>query len=86
VKTQTLRVLATAAGFALLIAGAASARPAGSTAAAIRVSTTMTAAEEVPTPTGQVTGARGTFSATVTRTASGAQAAWRERSRAPAAA
>lgn len=45
-------------------------------ATAITVATTMTAAQEVPTPTGDVGSARGTFTADVTATANGATLAW----------
>lgn len=37
----------------------------------------MTAADEVPTPTGNVADARGSFTATVTRSGAGATVAWR---------
>ncbi len=57
----------------LLLAGAAVARP---QATAINVATVLTAAQEVPTPTGDVAAARGTFTATVTRSGSGATMAW----------
>jgi Cu/Zn superoxide dismutase len=60
-------------GTALLVAGSAVARPAATT---ITVRTAMTAAQEVPAPTGDVSAARGTFSATVTKTDSGASLAW----------
>jgi hypothetical protein len=55
-----------ALGLALLVAGAANAR---SQATTITVGTTLDAAEEVPQPSGDVAGARGTFTATVTRSA-----------------
>jgi Cu/Zn superoxide dismutase len=45
-------------------------------ATAITVATTMSAAQEVPTPTGDVASARGTFTADVTATANGATLAW----------
>jgi hypothetical protein len=76
VKTQSLRVAAAAAGLALLASGAASARTTGSAPSAIRISTTMSAAEEVPQPRGDVANARGTFSATVRRTATGFEMTW----------
>ena len=57
----------------LLLAGAAVARP---QATAIDVATVLTAAQEVPTPTGDVAAARGTFTATVTSSGSGATMAW----------
>lgn len=58
---------------ALFVAGAAIARPAATT---IRVSTAMNAADEVPEPKGDVGGARGTFTATVTKSGSGASLSW----------
>jgi Cu/Zn superoxide dismutase len=42
----------------------------------IQLSTAMNAAQEVPAPTGDVSGARGTFTATVTRTDTGATLNW----------
>jgi hypothetical protein len=58
---------------ALLAAGAAIARP---EATSIRVSTAMNADDEVPEPKGDVSGARGTFTATVTKSGSGASLSW----------
>ena len=49
---------------ALAVAGAAAGRPQATT---IKVSALMTAAQEVPAPKGDVAAARGTFTATVTR-------------------
>jgi hypothetical protein len=64
-------------GFALTVAlvaiMSASARP---QADAIQIGTVMTAEQEVPSPTGDVANARGTFSATVTKTDTGASVAW----------
>jgi hypothetical protein len=57
----------------LTLAGAAVARP---QATAINVATVLTVAQEVPTPSGDVAAARGTFSATVTRSGSGATMTW----------
>jgi hypothetical protein len=76
VKRRALRIAAGAAGVALLVAGAASGRTNGAAADRVRIDTTMTAAEEVPTPRGDVSNARGTFSATVTRTATGGAIEW----------
>jgi hypothetical protein len=59
---------AAALGLALAVAGAAGAR---SQATTIQVTTAMTAAQEVPAPTGDVGAARGTFTATVTKASSG---------------
>jgi CHRD domain-containing protein len=60
-------------GLALLVAGSAIAR---SNANRIQVSAAMRAAEEVPTPAGNVGDARGAFTATVTRSSTGATLAW----------
>lgn len=64
---------ATACALTLMAAGAATARP---EATVIRVATSMTANEEVPRPTGNVSNARGTFAARVTKSASGAEVLW----------
>ena len=64
---------ATVCALALIVVGAATARPEATT---IRVSTAMNAAQEVPAPTGNVAGARGTFTATVTKSGSGATVRW----------
>lgn len=58
---------------ALIVAGAATARP---EATSIRVNTTMDADQEVPKPKGDVDGARGTFNATVTKSGTGADMRW----------
>jgi CHRD domain len=58
---------------AVVAIGSASARPSATT---ITVRTTMNAADEVPAPKGEVTAAQGTFTATVTKSASGATASW----------
>ena len=71
-KTLAMGTAVAALGL-LLLAGAAVARP---QATAINVATVLTAAQEVPTPTGDVAAARGTFTATVTRSGSGATMAW----------
>ena len=60
-------------GIALVATLGASARPQATT---IQVRTVMNAAQEVPAPTGNVSQARGTFSATVTRTDGGASVSW----------
>ena len=70
---RSLSITAVALGVALGLSGAAVAR---SQATTIRVATAMTAAQEVPAPTGNVTGARGTFTATVTRSDTGAVLNW----------
>lgn len=64
---------ATVCALALIVVGAATARPEATT---IKVSTAMSAAQEVPAPTGNVAGARGTFTATVTKSGTGATVRW----------
>jgi hypothetical protein len=61
------------AALALGLVGAGSARP---QATAITVGAALNTAQEVPTPTGDLAGARGAFTATVTRSGSGATMAW----------
>ena len=58
---------------ALVVAISASARP---EASSIQLRTVLTADQEVPAPTGDVGAARGTFTATVTRTDAGASISW----------
>lgn len=71
---KTLAVgVATTLALALVLAGAGAAR---TQASAIKVGAAMTSAQEVPTPTGDVTGARGTFTATVTASGTGATLSW----------
>lgn len=65
--------VAVVATVALTAVGAAGGR---AEAATIRVSATLGAAQEVPAPTGDVGGARGTFTATVTATGTGATLSW----------
>jgi len=43
----------------------------------LRVAAAMTAANETPTPKGDVSGARGTFTATLTKSGTGGQLSWR---------
>jgi hypothetical protein len=71
VSKLSLCAAAAAVAAALIVVGGAVGR---STASTIVLGTTLTAADEVPTPTGAVSGARGSFTATLTR--SGALA-WR---------
>jgi len=59
--------------FALAAVGGAAAR---SQATTIKLAATMTAANETPNPKGDVSSARGTFTATVTKTATGGTLAW----------
>ena len=61
-------------GIALAVTASASARP---QATSIQIRTVMNAAQEVPAPTGDVSGARGAFTATVTKAGTGASVAWR---------
>lgn len=58
---------------ALAVAGAAVARTQATT---IQLSTAMKAAEEVPAPAGDVSAARGTFSASATKSETGAVVTW----------
>jgi len=74
VKRFVLLVTAGALGLALVVAGGAGAR---SQATTVRIAAAMTAANEIPTPKGDVSGARGTFTATMTKAATGASMAWR---------
>ena len=60
--------------FGLAAVGGAAAR---SQATTIRIAANMTAASETPSPKGDVSGARGTFTATLTKTATGADMSWR---------
>lgn len=59
---------------ALVIAGGAGAR---SQATTVNIDAAMTAANETPTPKGDVSSARGTFTATLTKTDTGASMSWR---------
>jgi hypothetical protein len=69
----TVLVPAIALGIALAAAVGASARP---QATAIQVRTVMNAAQEVPAPSGDVSNARGTFAASITKSDSGASISW----------
>ena len=60
--------------FALAAVGGAAARSQAST---IRIEADMTAANETPTPKGDVSNARGTFTGTLTKSATGAELSWR---------
>lgn len=72
-KSIRLSAAALMFGLAFVIAGSAVAR---SQATTIRISAVMNAAQEVPTPKGDVGAARGTFTATVTRSGTGAVLSW----------
>ena len=65
---------ALALGIALAGVGGAAAR---SQATNIRVTAAMTAANETPTPKGDVSAARGAFTATLTKSGTGASMSWR---------
>jgi len=67
-------LFAGALAFALAAVGGAAAR---SQATTIRIAANMTAANETPTPKGDVSGAHGTFTATLTKSATGAEMSWR---------
>jgi len=69
-----LLVVALALAFALAAVGGAAARSQANT---IRVAAEMTAANETPTPKGDVGSARGTFTATLTKSGTGASISWR---------
>lgn len=70
----TLGLASLMLGLAVGVAGAGAAQGQVTT---IRVAATLSSAQEVPTPTGDVGGAAGTFTATATRSATGATLAWR---------
>ena len=67
-------VAACAAGIAVVSAGGAVARI---SADEVQMRALMRSSEEVPAPTGDVTNARGTFTAAATKTATGATLEWR---------
>jgi CHRD domain-containing protein len=72
-KPTALSATAALLGFALVVAGAAVAR---SQATEIQLATSLNATQEVPAPTGDVSAGRGTFSATVTKSDTGAVVSW----------
>jgi hypothetical protein len=74
VKQLAMPVAAGGLGIVLALAGGAGAR---GQATRIQVTATMTAAEETPAPKGDVASARGTFTATLTKSGTGAVLAWR---------
>jgi CHRD domain len=65
---------ALALAFALAAVGGAAAR---SQATTLHLAANMVAANETPTPKGDVSSARGTFTATLTKTGTGAELSWR---------
>jgi hypothetical protein len=70
---KKLVLLVVPAAFALVVAGSVSAR---SQATTIRIAAAMNSGDERPAPTGDVANARGAFSATVTKTDTGATLNW----------
>ena len=72
-KRHAFFATAAALGLALAVAGAAGAR---SNANTIRLTAALTAADEVPAPAGDVSAARGAFTVTATRSATGATLTW----------
>ena len=72
-RTRVLQVSTAALAVALVSAAGAGAR---AEATQIKLATTLNASQETPATTGDVSAARGTFAATVTRTAEGATVAW----------
>jgi CHRD domain len=72
-RTRPFSIAAAVIGVALLVSAGAMAR---SQATTVRITTAMSAGEEVPAPTGSVGAARGTFAATVTKSDTGAVVAW----------
>ena len=73
-KKLALLVTAVGLGVALAVAGAAGAR---SQATTVRLTGALAAANETPATKGDVSAARGTFTATLTKSATGATMAWR---------
>ena len=73
-KRPSSSVAACALALVLGVAGAAASTR--SHATALRMSAPMSAAQEVPAPTGDVSAARGTFTATATKSGTGAMLAW----------
>jgi hypothetical protein len=73
-RPSFLAACACAAGIAIVVAGGA---PARTTADRIKLRALMNPTEEVPAPSGDVADARGTFTATATRTGTGASLQWR---------
>jgi CHRD domain-containing protein len=65
---------AVALAFALATVGGAAARSQANT---LRIGAAMVAANETPAPKGDVSSARGTFTATLTKSGAGAQLSWR---------
>lgn len=73
-RPKSLAIMACAVGAAVVAAGGAVARI---SADQVQLRALMKSSEEVPAPTGDVTNARGTFTAAATTTATGATLQWR---------
>lgn len=73
-KKRALGVAAAALGLLVAVAGASAGTR--SHATELQLTASLTSAEEVPPPTGNVSAARGTFTATVTKSAAGGVVAW----------
>ena len=74
-RRHSLAALACLGGIAVVATGGASARI--SAADQVQLRSLMRSSEEVPPPTGNVAGARGTFTAAATKSATGATLRWR---------
>jgi hypothetical protein len=74
VRSNRLTAVAWVAGMAAVVAGSAVARTSADQA---QLRALMTAADEVPAPSGNVANARGTFMASAAKTATGATLSWR---------
>ena len=72
-RSNRLTAVACAAGIAVVVAGSAVAR---TSADRVQLRALMTAADEVPAPSGAVASARGTFVSSATKTATGATLSW----------
>ena len=72
-KSAASSAAAVALGLTLAVAGGANGAGRATT---IKLATVLDASQEVPTPTGDVAAARGTFSATVNASATGAAVEW----------
>lgn len=73
-RSSFFTALACAAGIAVVVAGGA---PARITADTTQLRALLNPTDEVPPPSGDVANARGTFTATTTKTATGATLQWR---------
>jgi CHRD domain len=73
-KTRVPGVAIGVLGFAIAVTAATAGT--SSHATELRLTTALTAAQEVPAPSGDVSGARGTFTATVTKSGAGGTLDW----------